>query len=103
MSEWLPPQGPTGDIDTGLGDGRFVDLVPGQCIVQSFQFGSDAPAFTGTMTMTWKFKAIDGGTSVTVVADNVPSGISRADHEVGMNATLANLAAFVEPIAAIAW
>lgn len=89
--------------NTDVVDGRFVDLVPGKCIVQAFQFESDDPAFAGTMTMTWTLKAIDGGTSVTVVADDVPSGISRADHEVGMNSTLVNLAAFVEPTAAIAW
>lgn len=122
LSKWLPPQGATGDIDvfeprvggrfrmtltfesapgkssknTDVVDGQFVDLVPGKRIVQAFEFVSDDPAFAGTMTMNWKLEAVSGGTSVTVVADDVPSGISRADHEVGMNSTLANLAAFVE-------
>jgi uncharacterized protein YndB with AHSA1/START domain len=82
--------------NTDVVDGQFVDLVPGKRIVQAFEFVSDDPAFAGTMTMNWKLEAVSGGTSVTVVADDVPSGISRADHEVGMNSTLANLAAFVE-------
>ncbi len=33
---------------------------------------------------------------VTVTADNVPNGISKADHDAGMRSSLENLTAFVE-------
>jgi hypothetical protein len=74
----------------------MVDLVPGKSVVQSFEFASEDPAFAGSMTMNWSLVAIPDGTNVTIAADNVPRGISRADHEAGMTSTLANLAAFVE-------
>ncbi len=34
---------------------------------------------------------------VTVTAENVPNGISRADHDAGLRSSLDNLAGFVEP------
>lgn len=122
LSKWLPPEGATGRVDvleprvggrfrvtltfqaatgkssenTDVVDGRFVDLVPGKRIVQAFEFVSDDPAFSGTMTMDWGLEAVVGGTDVTVVADDVPAGISKTDHEEGLASTLANLATFVE-------
>ncbi|MFG5778841.1 SRPBCC family protein [Comamonas sp. J-3] len=120
--QWLAPQGATMEIqvfepragglfrmtltfaatpgkstaNTDVVVGRFVELVPQQRIVQAFEFDSPDPAFAGTMTMRWVLAAAVGGTSVTVTAENVPPGISHADHEIGMNSSLANLAAFVE-------
>ncbi len=34
-------------------EGRFVELVPNERVVQCFEFQSDDPAYAGTMTMTW--------------------------------------------------
>ena len=122
VAKWLPPQGATMEIgvfeprvggqfqmtltfaaapgkSTANADvvvGRFVDLVPQERIVQAFEFASSDPAFAGTMTMRWVLEAVAGGTTVTVTAENVPAGINQADHEIGMNSSLANLAAFVE-------
>ncbi len=110
VSCWLPPDGATMDIDVfeahiggqfrmtltfdstagkslenaDIVEGRFVDLVPGKRIVQSFEFISDDPAFAGTMTMSWSLDAISDGTNVTIVAHDVPRGINRTDHEVGI-------------------
>lgn len=122
--KWLPPQGATLQVqtfepriggrfqmtltfatapgkstaDSDVVVGRFVDLVPRQHIVQAIEFASADPAFAfaGTMTMTWTLEAVAGGTRVTVLAENVPAGISPSDHEIGMNSSLANLAAYVE-------
>lgn len=122
VAKWLPPQGATMDVqtfepwaggrfqmtltfagipgkstaNTDVVVGRFVELVPPQRIVQAFEFDSPDPAFTGTMTMRWALDASVGGTVVTVTAENVPPGISPADHEKGMASSLANLAAYVE-------
>ena len=46
--------------------------------------------------MTWEVTAVDVGTRVDIVAQDVPDGISAQDHAVGLAASLANLAAFVE-------
>jgi len=122
VAQWLPPQGATMAIhvfephaggrfqmtltfaatsgkstdNTDVIVGRFVDLAPQQRIVQAFEFDSPDPAFAGTMTMCWTLANAVGGTVVVVIAENVPPGISRVDHEAGMNSSLANLAAYVE-------
>jgi uncharacterized protein YndB with AHSA1/START domain len=123
LIKWLPPAGMTGHIDAfeprpgglyrmtltyddatiaGKSDGnadvvegRFVDLVPSERVVQRFEFTSGDPALAGTMTMTWSLTAVPGGTEVTITADNVPDGISKQDHADGMRSSLANLASFL--------
>ena len=82
--------------DSDIVEARFVDLVPRERIVQAVDFVSDDPAFAGTMTMTWTFAALDGGTRVDIGADDVPYGISAEDHAAGLAASLANLADYVE-------
>jgi uncharacterized protein YndB with AHSA1/START domain len=125
LEAWLPPEGMTGRIqrwdprpgggfrmeltylDAGAAPGKtsdatdvvdvdFADLVPPRLVVQRAVFEADDPAFAGTMTMTWRLEAVDGGTEVTVSAVDVPPGISRSDHETAMASSLANLAAHVE-------
>jgi uncharacterized protein YndB with AHSA1/START domain len=123
VSHWLPPEGATGTLeefdprpggmfritlhfssgqggkttrDTDTVRGRFVDLVPDECVVQDFDFVSDDPEFAGTMRMTWGLARCADGTEVSVVAENVPSGISKEDHAKGLASSLANLAAYVE-------
>src|ERR1700749_2360372 len=52
-------------------EARFVDVVPGERVVQAVDFVSDDPAYAGTMTMTWEIAAVDGGTRVDIVAADV--------------------------------
>jgi uncharacterized protein YndB with AHSA1/START domain len=125
QARWLPPAGMTGKFDAfdprpggrycltltysgahaGAGKssadadrvaGRFVELIPGERIVQTADFESDDPAFAGTMTMIWSLRLAPDGTEVTIEAFDVPPGISAEDHATGMASTLANLAAFLE-------
>jgi len=76
--------------------GQFLTLVPDERIVQAIDFVSDRPDFAGTMTMSWDFHPSGDKTLVSIVAHNVPQGISKADHEMGMASSLENLAEFVE-------
>lgn len=120
LVQWLPPQGATGRIlvfeprpagrfemtltfdaargkssgNTDVVEARFVELVPDRRIVLAVSFASPDPSFAGVMKMTWTFEPEGEGTRVTIVADDVPAGISRADHEVGLRSTLANLERF---------
>lgn len=125
QARWLPPAGMTGKFDrfepwpggryrltltfTGGHDtagkssadadtveGRLVELIPGERIVQTADFESDDPAYAGTMTMTWSLLPVADGTEVTITASDVPYGISAEDHAQGLASTLSNLAAFVE-------
>jgi uncharacterized protein YndB with AHSA1/START domain len=125
LVRWLPPAGMTGrfetydfrpggsyrmvltyrghhaaqgksSADSDIVEGRFVEIVHGRRIVQAVDFVSDDPAFAGTMTMTWQVADEGDGTQVTILADDVPVGISAADHAVGLESSLANLAAYLE-------
>jgi len=126
LESWLPPSGMTGRFehfdarpggsyrlvltyddraaatsakttsDADIVDVRFVDVVTNVRVVQQVDFVSEAPEFAGTMTMTWSVQHLDGGTSVEIVAEGVPVGISAEDHAAGLTSSLDNLAAYVE-------
>src|SRR5581483_7779288 len=76
--------------------GRFLELVPAERIVEMVEFESGNPSFAGPMTVITTFTAVLEGTRVTIRCENVPEGISAADHEAGIGSTLANLTAFAE-------
>jgi uncharacterized protein YndB with AHSA1/START domain len=125
LTAWLPPGGMTGRFErfdarpggsyrmvltysdpsgapgkataeSDIVEARFVDIVPGERVVQAVDFVSDDPAYAGTMTMTWQVTAVDAGTRVNIVATDVPDGISAEDHAAGLASSLAKLAAHVE-------
>lgn len=78
-----------------VSSGRFVALEDGKRIVQTVEFDSTDAAFAGEMTMTWTFEPVSAGTKVTITAENVAVGVSRADHDAGLRASLANLAQYL--------
>jgi uncharacterized protein YndB with AHSA1/START domain len=83
-------------VDSDIVEARFVDIVPGERVVQAVDFVSDDPTYAGVMTMTWEVTAADAGTRVGIVAEDVPDGISAEDHAAGLASSLTNLAAYVE-------
>ena len=83
-------------VDSDIVEARFVDIVPGERVVQAVDFVSDDPAYAGTMTMTWEVTAVDAGTRVDIVAEDVPDGISAEDHAAGLGSSLTKLAAYLE-------
>jgi uncharacterized protein YndB with AHSA1/START domain len=76
--------------------GRFVELVPNERVVEEFEFETDDPAMSGTMTMTTTLTDADGGTDVLVVHDGIPDAVPAADNETGTRMALTNLAKLVE-------
>lgn len=127
LISWLPPKGMSGHIDTfdpreggiyrltltyemdlsALGktsentdviQGRFLELIPNNRIVQTVKFDSEDLAFSGEMTQRWllELEANSARTKVTVVCENVPEGIRKEDHDKGLRSTLENLAVFTE-------
>ena len=75
---------------------RFVELTPPTRIVQAITFDSADPAFSGEMTMVVTFEDRDGGTEVTILFENIPSGIRPQDNEAGTRSSLEKLARYVE-------
>jgi uncharacterized protein YndB with AHSA1/START domain len=82
--------------DSDIVEARFVDIVPGERVVQAVDFVSDDPANAGTMTMTWQVTPVDAGTRVDIVAEDVPDGISADDHAAGLASSLTKLAAYLQ-------
>jgi uncharacterized protein YndB with AHSA1/START domain len=77
-------------------EGRFLEVVQNERIVQLVTFASDDPAFAGEMKMTWALSSAAGGTSVSIICENVPDGIGQEDHIAALRSTLDNLATLVE-------
>ena len=82
--------------DSDIVEARFVQVVPGERLVQAVDFASDDPAYAGTMLMTWEITAVEEGTRVDIVAENVPDGITAEDHAEGLASSLTQLAAYLE-------
>jgi uncharacterized protein YndB with AHSA1/START domain len=80
---------------TDISSGRFLSLMPGKRIVQSVEFESADASFAGEMVMTWTFDSLGEGTRVTITAENVPPGVSKADHDAGLRSSLENLARYL--------
>ena len=124
LASWLPPDGMTGEIsdadlragggftmtlrydDVPEGGGKTTEhtdvsrvaideLVEPERVVWGVEFDSDDPDNAGRMTMTWTFTAQDGGTRVAIDATDVPAGIDAEAHQQGLEASLANLAAYL--------
>lgn len=126
MASWLPPDGMSGQIHdfephaggkfrmsltyldpenallgktseaTDTVEGKFVELVADEKIVQVTEFESDQPDFAGAMRITWSLADVDDGTEVTVLCEGIPQGIRLEDNETGSKLSLRKLAAFVE-------
>lgn len=90
----------SGDSDTF--EGAFVEMVPGERVVEAIRFESPDPRFAGEMRMTTALADADGGTVVTLTCENLPLGIRPEDNELGCRLSLENLARLVEgPAAAV--
>lgn len=122
VAAWLPPGDMTGEMiayeprpggefrmtlrykqagrgkttdDTDVINASFAELVPDERLAWLVRFVSDDPAFAGTMRMVWQLQPADGGTRVIILAEDVPEGIRKEDHQAGLRASLANLDRYV--------
>jgi uncharacterized protein YndB with AHSA1/START domain len=72
-----PKQSPGGKTseDTDTFQGRFVELIPDEKIVEAIEFDSRDPGFAGEMKMTTRLADAEGGTDVTILCEALPAGI----------------------------
>ncbi len=82
--------------DTDRFQGRFVELVPLDRIVEAVEFESPDPQFAGEMRITTTFADTERGTEVTILCQNLPPGIRLADNETGTIQALKKLTALLE-------
>jgi uncharacterized protein YndB with AHSA1/START domain len=93
-----PQQSPGGKTskDTDTFQGRFVELVPDEKIVEAIAFESRDSGFAGEMKMTTRLADTKDGTEVTMLFENLPAGIRSEDNETGTRQSLQKLAALLE-------
>ena len=93
-----PKQSPGGKTseDTDTFEGRFVELVPDEKIVEAIEFESRDSGYAGKMTMTTRLADAEDGTDVTILCEDLPSGIRPEDNETGTRQSLQKLAALLE-------
>ncbi|MBK1869891.1 SRPBCC domain-containing protein [Aestuariivirga sp. YIM B02566] len=100
MSLFYPASEPTMRGKTAenedMVDVRFVALEPARRIVEIVTFQSPDPAFAGEMRIEIRFDAIRGGTEVTFICTDIPSGIRPEDNDTGTQQSLAQLARYLE-------
>jgi uncharacterized protein YndB with AHSA1/START domain len=90
-------QSPGGKTSEGTDtfQGRFVELVPGEKIVEIIEFESQDPGFVGEMKMTTRFSETAEGTEITVLCEGIPAGVRLEDNEAGSEQALRKLAALI--------
>jgi uncharacterized protein YndB with AHSA1/START domain len=76
--------------------GHFVELVPDERIIEVLEFETTDPAMRGEMTIVIALSDAAGGTDLVAVHGGLPSGVSKADNEIGWQMSLAKLKALVE-------
>ena len=91
----------TGDGKSGAHtdtyQGRFLQLVPNERVVEVDWFDTSNPDMQGEMTSTIVLSdAPGGGTDVVGIHEGLPAGISMADNETGWRMAFAKLAALAE-------
>jgi uncharacterized protein YndB with AHSA1/START domain len=93
-----PQQSPGGKTseDTDTFQGRFVELIPDEKIVESIEFESHDPGFAGQMKMTTRLADAEDGTDVMILCENLPAGVRPEDNETGTRQSLQKLAALLE-------
>jgi len=84
----------SGNTDTFAA--RFARLIPDTCVEWAVNFESADPAFAGEMIVRTTLEPAGAGTLITMLCENIPSGIRPEDNEAGCRSTLEKLAAFVE-------
>lgn len=77
-------------------EGRFLQIAPPTWLVEEVTFDSGDPAFAEPMTITTTLTPVSAGTRVSMALTNVSDVVDKADHQQGIESSLANLAAFTE-------
>jgi uncharacterized protein YndB with AHSA1/START domain len=77
-------------------NGRLVELVPNEKVVEVYEFETTVPVPDGQMTTTTVLTEAAGGTEVLVVSEGLPDSVPAADNEASTRMALDQLAALVE-------
>ncbi len=77
-------------------NGRFVELVPNERVVEIDEFETTDPALRGEMKVTMELADKAGGTEVVGTHEGLPAAVSLEDNEAGWQMALRKLALLVQ-------
>ncbi len=93
------PKGTEGMGKTAQGEDRFISrflvIEEPYRLVQSVEFVTDDPAFSGKMKMEVVLAEIGDKTKVSFIFTDIPKGIAPSDNEQGTESSLEKLAQYV--------
>lgn len=75
--------------------GTFVELRPGERVVEEIAFETDDADLDGPITVTTTLRDVEGGTEVEMRMDGMPDAVPAADNETGTRMALEKLARLV--------
>jgi uncharacterized protein YndB with AHSA1/START domain len=76
--------------------GRFLELVPGERVVEAVEFETAREDLQGEMTVTTTLRAVPAGTEIHIDHEGLPRGVAEADNRLGTDMSLAKLAQLIE-------
>jgi uncharacterized protein YndB with AHSA1/START domain len=76
--------------------GRFLELAPGERVVEAIEFETAREDLRGEMRITTTLHATPEGTEVRIDHVGLPRGVAEADNRLGTEMSLAKLAALLE-------
>jgi uncharacterized protein YndB with AHSA1/START domain len=76
--------------------GRFVELAPGERVVEAIEFETAREDLRGAMRVMTTLTPVPAGTEVAVDHEGLPRGVPEADNRTGTEMALAKLAALLE-------
>lgn len=76
--------------------GRFVELVPGERVVEAVEFETEHDDLRGEMTIVTTLAPAPNGTEVRIDHAGLPRGVDEADNRLGTESSLEKLAALLE-------
>src|SRR3954467_1786856 len=98
MSLFYPESEPERGKSGGREDrfrGRYLELIPGERVVEAVTFESAESAFGGELTITTTLVERPGGIEVTMAFAGLPAGIRPEDNEAGTRSSLEKLGRYV--------
>jgi uncharacterized protein YndB with AHSA1/START domain len=76
--------------------GRFLQMVPGERVVQVLEFETADPNLQGEMKLTITLTDRDAGCDLVATHEGLPPGLAPADNQLGWELSLSQLADLVE-------
>jgi len=95
LTEGSPLETGKTSTHTDTYDGRFINLLPNEQVIEGVPFDTADQSLEGEMTITFTLSDKEDATEILTVHENLPAGLSAVDNETRWLLSLSKLAALV--------